>query len=120
MTMGPEPMIRMRWMSVRLGIRFHQFHKLVKEIMRIMRAGRGFGMILHAKYGMVTKPETLERLIVQIHVSDFDIAVLQRVRIDGEAMVVRCDFHLVRDLVDNGVIRSPVSKLQLVCLAARG
>src|ERR1017187_4580035 len=130
MTMGPEPMIRMRWRSLRLGIGlgtlreklkgpqagqagesacpttgrgsvgldrqvggvalehwsrplpdghgsvgsgsvgFHEGDEIVEEVVRIVRAGGGLGVILHAEDRMTAMPEAFERLVVEVHVGD--------------------------------------------------
>src|SRR3989338_8711160 len=49
MMIGPEPIIIIFLMSVRLGIFLHHQHKSLKQIMRIMRAWACLGMILHAE-----------------------------------------------------------------------
>src|SRR5580700_7734276 len=96
--MGPEPTIRMRWMSVRRGIRWrlsemlcedaretgssaleilHQLHEVVEEIVRIVRSGRRFRMILDAKHGLAAMAKTFEGVVIQIDVSQLDILVVQ-------------------------------------------
>ena len=41
--------------------------------MRIVRAGRGLGMILHAEHRIAAMAEAFQRLVVQIDVRDFDL-----------------------------------------------
>src|SRR5882757_6190246 len=99
MMMGREPMIRMRWMSVLLGMLGHQADEVVEEVARVVWAGRGFGVILDAEHGMIAQAESFERLIVEIDVSDFGFGWVERIGIDGEAVVVRGDLDLLRELV---------------------
>ena len=77
MTMGPEPMIRMRWRSLRLRhplfVSRHEFDEVVEEVVRIVRPGRGFRVILHAEDRLAAMAEAFERLVVQIDVRDFDV-----------------------------------------------
>ena len=77
MTIGPEPMIRMRWRSFAAAsvsaCSPSSHDKIVEQIVRIVRAGRGFGMILHAEHRLAAMTEAFERLVVQIDVRDFDI-----------------------------------------------
>src|SRR4051794_19639454 len=116
MTMGPEPMMRMRWRSSRRGtsgppistrsngghrddaektmetLRFlcvlrvsalnrrltlsillHQLRELVEEVVRVMRAGGGFGVVLHAEDRVIAVAEAFERLVIQIDVSDVNL-----------------------------------------------
>src|SRR5258707_10951598 len=102
MMMGPEPMMRMRWRSVRLGMRVvgHQGDEVVEKIPRIVRAGSGFGMILYAEHRMIAHAETLQRLIVQVDVRNFHLSQIQSVGIDGEAVVVRGDLDFIGELVE--------------------
>src|SRR5260370_37086167 len=119
MMIGPEPIIRMRWISVRLGMRY-KVYEIVKEVSRIVRAGGGFGMILHAKHGVIAEPETFERLVVEIDVGDLAFARVERVGIHGESVVVRSDLDLIGNFVDHRMIHAAMSELHLVGLAAHG
>ncbi len=83
-----------------------------------MRAGRGLGVILHAEHGMAAVAEAFERLVVQIHVRDFELVEVERVGIDGEAVIVRRDFDFAGDLIQHRMIRAAVAELELVGLAA--
>jgi hypothetical protein len=49
----------------------YHLEKLSKNIMRIMRARRGFGMELYAQHRSVFHSQSFERVIVQTLVSDF-------------------------------------------------
>src|SRR5712671_1760501 len=100
MMMGPEPMIRMRWMSSRRGITSppwhvtqaswpafgpvavsspfvaallrlpHELGEIFKKVVRVVRPGRSLRMILHTENRIIPMPEAFESLIVQIDVSD--------------------------------------------------
>src|SRR6185503_5767570 len=75
MTMGPLPMTRIVWMSSRLGISGglrHQRSKLLEEVARVMGAGGGFGVVLHAEGGEVVAAQTLQRVAVQIPMRERD------------------------------------------------
>src|SRR6266478_5954980 len=117
MVIGPEPMIRMRWMSVRLGM-LHQLYEIVEEVPRVMRTGSGFGVVLHAKHGVIAQAEAFESLVVEIDVGDLAVSGVERIGIDGEPVIVRGYFHLVGELVDDRVVRATMSELHLVCFAA--
>ena len=54
----------------------HQLDEIVEQVVRIVRAGRGLGVILHAEDRMAAVAEAFERLVVQIHVGDFDVVGL--------------------------------------------
>src|ERR1017187_6847240 len=123
MMMGPEPMIRMRWRSSRLGMLFrlpHQPREIVEQIVRIVRAGRGFGMVLHTEYRLAAVAETFQRLIVQIDVGDFDLAQVERIRVHGEPVIVRGDLHAPGEFIAHRMVGAAMSELELVGLAAKG
>jgi hypothetical protein len=48
-----------------------QIRELIEEIRRVMRAGRGFGMILHAEDRQFLVPHSFDRTVVQIDMSHF-------------------------------------------------
>jgi len=58
-----------------------------------MRAGRGFGMILHAEDRQFSVTHAFHRVVVQIDMAHFNIFGL-RPWIDRESMILRsdCDF----------------------------
>ena len=99
MMMGPEPMIRMRWRSLRRGMLFrllHQLDEVVEQVVRIVRAGRGLGVILDAEDRLAAVAEAFERLVVQVDVGDFDLVEVERIRVDGEAVIVGGDLDASR------------------------
>jgi hypothetical protein len=51
----------------------YQIGKLREKIRGIMRAGRGFGMILHAEDRQCFVPHSFDRTVIQIDVGDFNI-----------------------------------------------
>src|ERR1700674_1106377 len=119
MMIGPEPMMRMRLMSARLGM-LHQLYEIVEEVPRGMRTGSGFRMILHAEHGMIAHAEAFESLVIQIHVRDLALRCVERIGIHGESVIVRGYFHFIGDLIDYGVIGAAMSELHLVRLATYG
>src|ERR1700737_4867679 len=109
MMMGPEPMISMRWRSLRLGMLFrlpHQLREVVEQIVRIVRSGCGFRMVLHAEYRLAAMAEALQRLIVQIDVSDLDLAQFERIRVHCEPVVLGGDLTAPRNLIPPGMVGS--------------
>ena len=67
------------------------FDEIVEQVVRIVRAGRGFGVVLHAEDRLAAVAEAFERLVVQVDVRDFDVVQVERIGIDREAVVVRGD-----------------------------
>src|SRR5271170_6613248 len=85
MTMGPAPMMRMLWMSVRLGMRLasagalaqrlfrefqlrlqpaqHEVIEALEERLQIVRPGARLGVSLEAKRRPVVKSEALQRAV---------------------------------------------------------
>src|SRR5471030_2597333 len=97
----------------------HELYKIVEQITRIVRTGRGFRMVLHAEDRMVAQPEAFERLIVEIHVRDFHVARVERIRVHREAVIVRRDLHLLRYFVAHRMVGAAVAEFQLIGLAAK-
>ena len=64
--------------------------------------------------------QALERIVVQVDVGQINFALLQRVGIDGEVVVVRGDLDLAGCQLLDRMIAAVVSELQLVGLAAQG
>ena len=88
--------------------------------MRIVGAGRSLGMILHGEGRYAAMSHTLQGLIVQIHVCQFNLACIQRIRIYCKTMVLGCDFNPVRKEVLDRLIPSPMAEFELERLSAKG
>src|SRR3954453_14551785 len=96
MTIGPDPMTRTRLMSVRLGMFqiwrpcimtpgcspaqrrtsapfFHDVEKLPEQVVGVVRARCGLGMVLHAEHRLRLVPESLDRAVVEIDGRDSHI-----------------------------------------------
>src|SRR5438045_6683745 len=113
MTIGPDPMTRMCWMSVRFGITsrppavprcassfaFQECGEAVEQVRAIVRAGCGFGVVLHAERAHVARAQPLDHVVVQADVAYLDRTELSVGRcmersVHCEAMVVGGDLHL--------------------------
>ena len=53
----------------------HHLRELFEQVMRIVRSGRGFRVILHAEQRQVPVAQAFESLVVQVDVGQFDLAV---------------------------------------------
>ena len=53
---------------------FHQIHEIVEQVIRIVRTGRGFGVVLHAEDRVAPVAEAFQRLVVQVDVRQLDVA----------------------------------------------
>ena len=72
----------------------HELDEIVEQIVRIVRTGRGLGVVLHAEHRVVAVAETLQRLVVQVHVGDLDFVQVERIGVHREAVIVGRDLHL--------------------------
>jgi len=70
---------------------FNQRAEFGEQWRRIVRPGRRFGMILHAKNRLGFMAHALDGLIVQIDAVHRDVGG-QRFRVHGKAVVLRRDF----------------------------
>src|SRR5688572_10525880 len=72
MTIGPEPMMRIEWMSVRLGISRsgHELAELLEQVAGVMRARARLGVVLHAERRDVAAPQPLDDAVVEVDVGD--------------------------------------------------
>src|ERR1700679_1923468 len=91
----------------------HHLHKIFEKVMRVMRPGRGFGMILHAEQRQVLMPQAFQRRIVQVDVRQLDFALRQGIGIGSEVMVVGRYLNLPRLQMLHWMIPAMVAKLQL-------
>ncbi len=80
--------------------------------------GAASGWYCTQKAGTIAVAEAFQRLVVQVHVRQFDVVGVERIRVHREAVVVRGDLDLVGDLVQHRMIGAAVAELQLVGLAA--
>ena len=88
--------------------------------MRVVRAGSGLGVVLHAEQRQRAMAQAFQRVVVQVDVRQFDFALLQRIGIDGEVVVVRGDLDLAGRECLHRMVAAVVSELELVGLAAEG
>ncbi len=62
--------------------------------MRVVRAGGGFGVVLHAEERQRLVAQAFESLVVQVDVGQLDFVGVDGVGIDGEVVVVGGDLDL--------------------------
>ena len=60
--------------------------------MAIVRSGRSLGMVLHAKGGEFTVPNSSDCVVIEVSVRDFQ-ALRQALLVDRKAMILRRDFN---------------------------
>ena len=49
---------------------FHEFNKLTKQVVAVVWAGGGFGVVLHGKGGEFTVADPFDGLVIEVQVSD--------------------------------------------------
>src|SRR5207249_1932961 len=87
LTMGVGRSVRERSGDAH-GDLFDHRNELREEIVAVMRPGRGFGMVLHAKDGKRTMSESLNRPVVEVDVCEFYVRLVHRFPIDGEPVIL--------------------------------
>ena len=97
----------------------HERSELIEEIVAIVRAGGGFGVVLDAENRKPLVPHALESLVIEIDVAELDVAG-KRGRIDREAVVLGGDLDPAGSLVTHRVIGASMAELELEGLAAEG
>src|SRR4051812_24343515 len=66
----------------------HHLHKIFEEVMRIVWAGTGFRVVLNAEQWQIAMAHAFERRVVQVHMRKLDFGLRQRIRIDGEVVIM--------------------------------
>ena len=94
--------------------------EVAEQVVRIVGAGCGFRVILHAEERQAFVTQAFEGLVIEVDVGKLDVVGVDGVGIDGEVVVVRSDFDLARLVVAHGMIAAVVSELELVRAAAEG
>ena len=97
----------------------HHVGELTEQVVRVVRPGRSFGMILHAEKRQRAVAHALVGVVVQIHVRDFDVARRQRIGVDAETVILRGDFDLAGQQIFYRMIRTVMAEFQLEGLAAQ-
>ena len=77
-------------------------------------------MVLHAEHRVIPQTEAFERLVVQIDVREFDLAGIERIRVNGEPVIVRSDLDLTSRHVLDRLIAAAMSEFHLVSLGTKG
>src|SRR5438132_272215 len=107
MTIGPEPRMRILWMSLRRG---NALQEAVEQVLAVVRARPGLGVVLDRAPRDVQQLESLDRAVIEVHVRERRGAEVRLpadglVGLDGpraprskrcEAVVLRGDLHAPR------------------------
>ncbi len=95
----------------------HGFDELGKEIVRVVGAGAGFGMVLNGEDGARSMAQPGDGAIVEVEVADVDVGA-DRVGTDGKAMILAGDFDLFGEAA--GLVEAPVTKFELEGFGSKG
>ena len=98
----------------------HQFDEVVEEVERIVRAGRGFGVVLDAEGRVVAMAEAFEGLIVEIDVGEFDVGGLRESGSTAKPWLCEVISTLLVSLIQHRMVGAAMSEFELVGLAAAG
>src|SRR5579871_4449343 len=83
-----------------------------------MGTWRRFRMVLHAENGLGLVPHSLNSLIVQIDTIHFHLA-RKRLRVDGEAVVLRRNLHTASLQIFNRLVGAAMSEFEFESLASQ-
>ena len=75
-------------------------------------------MILHAEQRQIPVSQPLQRVVVQVHMRQFDFALRKRIRIDGKIMIVRGDLNFSGMQLLHRMISPVMTELKLVSFPA--
>src|SRR4051795_11788243 len=132
MTIGPDPRIRILWMSSLRGT--DGLQEAVELVEGVVRAGPGLGVVLHRRAVDLEQLEALDRAVVEVDVCQRGLpevglpahglvgldAAAAVGRLDREAVILRGDLDLLSPQVLDGVVAAAMSERQLVGLQADG
>src|SRR5665809_166558 len=82
-------LLRRKWHLRRLELG-HQFAEALEQVAGVVRAGPGLGMILNAAADPRHR-ESLDGVVVQVHMSEARRGRFHGLRVDGEAVVLEGD-----------------------------
>ena len=127
MTIGPEPMIRIDWMSVRFGIRpplphrrapaVEQVGELLEQVPAVVRSRPGLRVVLHAERPLARDLHPLADAVVEVHVGHLGDAG-EPVGVDREVVVLAGDLDPSGHEVLHRVVAAVVPERQLDRAAA--
>src|SRR6266436_2124880 len=100
------------------SVEFDERAEFVEQRSGIVRAGRGFRMILHAENRLGLVSHSFNGLIVEIEAVHRHIGG-KGVGINGEAMILSRDFDLAGLQVFDGLVRAPLAEFQFEGLATK-
>src|SRR5262245_59994395 len=92
----------------------HQRLELLEKITGIMRARRGFRVVLNTKQRQLLVAESLQRLVIQVHVSNLNIVSGEGIDVYRESMILGGDLNLPDRRPEHRMVRTMVTKFEFV------
>src|SRR4051812_20596096 len=108
-----------------VAVAFDELLEAVEQVVRVVRAGRRLGVVLHGERRRVKAAQPLDDVVVEAGVAHLDTAevggrhAVQR-RVHGEAVVVRGDLDLAGGAVEHRLVDAAVPVAELVGAEAEG
>ena len=98
----------------------HHFAEVFEEVVGVVGAGAGFGVVLHAEEWQGAVAQAFEGVVVEVDVGEVDFGGVDGVGIDGEVVIVRGDLDFAGVVALYGMIAAVVAEFKLVGFAAEG
>src|SRR5687768_2988554 len=92
----------------------HHRDEVTEQIERVVRPRRGLRMVLNSHGRLAAMAEPLQSLIVEIDVGVLDVVLTERVRIDGESVILRGDLHPAGAQILHRMVAAAMSEFQFV------
>src|SRR6266571_1362616 len=109
-----------RYFGIRSSSSLHQVDEAREEIVGIVRPRRGLGVVLDGEDGQLAVAHPLGRPVVEVGVRLDEPGLLHRLRVHGEAVVLRGDLDAPGQEVLHRVVRAVVAELELEGLSSEG
>ena len=94
---------------------FDQIDEVIEQVTAVVRTRRAFGVVLNRESRLICHSDAFYRIIVQVHVCNLDVfSLLNRLRINPEAMVLRGYFAFAGKQVLNRVVEATVTMVHFI------
>src|ERR1035438_2459522 len=91
----------------------HHFAEVTEEVVGVVGAGAGFGVVLHAEERQGAVAKAFEGVVVEVDVGEVDFGGVDGVGIDGEVVIVRGDLDFAGVVALYGMIAAVVAEFTL-------
>ena len=83
--------------------------------MRIVRAWRRFGVVLHREGGLVFTPDAFNRVVVQVNVRQLDVGVIAEfVGTNGKTVILGRNFRTACNQILYRMVQPPVAIVHFI------